>query len=76
MRRMEVDERIEIIVGQMLRKLKMTTLRDTVLLRFGRGRVRPSGSERPAGEQCVKVVDAATTSLVPTRIWSRSFDED
>jgi DNA-directed RNA polymerase subunit beta' len=77
--RVDIDDKhIEIIVAQMLRKLKVTKTGDTGLLpgavmdKFAFKEVN-----RRLVEECVKVVDAADSSLVPGRVVSReAFEEE
>jgi DNA-directed RNA polymerase subunit beta' len=76
--RVDIDDKhIEIIVAQMLRKVKVETTGDTGLLpgavmdRFAFDEVN-----RRLVEECVKVVDPADTSLVPGRVVSKEAFED
>jgi len=76
--RVEIDDKhIEIIVAQMLRKVKVEGTGDTGLLpgavmdRFAFDEVN-----RRMTEECVKVVDNADTSLIPGRVYSREAYEE
>jgi DNA-directed RNA polymerase subunit beta' len=77
--RVDIDDKhIEIIVAQMLRKVKVETTGDTGLLpgavmdRFAFDEVN-----RRLVEECVKVVDPADTSLVGGRVVSKeAFEEE
>lgn len=79
MQRVDIDDKhLEIIVAQMLRKLKVTTPGDTGLLP---GSVMDRFAFLEVNERllntCVKVVDAADTNLVPGRIYTKeSFEEE
>jgi DNA-directed RNA polymerase subunit beta' len=72
------DKHIEIIVAQMLRKVKVTATGDTGLLpgavmdKFAFEEVN-----RRLTQECVKVVDPGDTSLVAGRVYSReAFEEE
>jgi DNA-directed RNA polymerase subunit beta' len=76
--RVDIDDKhIEIIVAQMLRKVKVTKTGDTGMLpgavmdKFAFQEVN-----RRLVEECVKVVDAADTSLVPGRVVSKDAYEE
>ncbi|MDB5310323.1 MAG: rpoC [Gemmataceae bacterium] len=76
--RVDIDDKhIEIIVAQMLRKVKVTNTGDTGLLpgavmdRFAFQEVN-----RRLVEECVKVVDAGDSSLIPGRVVSREAYEE
>jgi DNA-directed RNA polymerase subunit beta' len=77
--RVDIDDKhIEIIVAQMLRKVKVTLTGDTGLLpgavmdKFAFNEVN-----RRLTEECVKVQDPGDTSLVAGRVYSReAFDEE
>jgi DNA-directed RNA polymerase subunit beta' len=72
------DKHIEIIVAQMLRKVKVETTGDTGMLpgammdRFAFDEVN-----NRLESECVKVVDGGDSTLVPSRIYSRdAFEEE
>jgi DNA-directed RNA polymerase subunit beta' len=76
--RVDIDDKhIEIIVAQMLRKVKVTKTGDTGLLpgavmdRFAFKEVN-----RRLVEECVKIVDAGDSSFVPGRVVSRDAYEE
>jgi DNA-directed RNA polymerase subunit beta' len=77
--RVDIDDKhIEIIVAQMLRKVRVETTGDTGLLpgavmdRFAFDEVN-----RRLTEECVKVVDPGDTSLIPGRVVSKeAFEEE
>jgi DNA-directed RNA polymerase subunit beta' len=77
--RVDIDDKhIEIIVAQMLRKVKVTLTGDTGLLpgavmdKFAFNEVN-----RRLTEECVKVQDPGDTSLVAGRVYSReAFEEE
>ncbi|VTR96629.1 dna-directed rna polymerase subunit beta : DNA-directed RNA polymerase subunit beta' OS=Singulisphaera acidiphila (strain ATCC BAA-1392 / DSM 18658 / VKM B-2454 / MOB10) GN=rpoC PE=3 SV=1: RNA_pol_Rpb1_1: RNA_pol_Rpb1_2: RNA_pol_Rpb1_3: RNA_pol_Rpb1_4: RNA_pol_Rpb1_5 [Gemmata massiliana] len=77
--RVDIDDKhIEIIVAQMLRKVKVTRTGDTGLLpgavmdKFAFDEVN-----RRLTEECVKVVNAGDTTLVAGRVYSReAFEEE
>jgi DNA-directed RNA polymerase subunit beta' len=76
--RVDIDDKhIEIIVSQMLRKVKVTRTGDTGLLpgsvmdKFAFAEVN-----RRLTEECVKVVDPLDTSLVAGRVYSREKYEE
>ncbi len=77
--RVEIDDKhIEIIVAQMLRKVKVLHTGDTGLLpgavmdKFAFNEVN-----RRLTEECVKVIDPGDTSLVAGRVYSReAFEEE
>ena len=77
--RVDIDDKhIEIIVAQMLRKVKVTTTGDTGLLP---GAVMDKFAfeeiNRRLTQECVKVVDPGDTSLIPGRVYSReAFEEE
>ena len=76
---MEIDDKhIEIIVAQMLRKVKVTTPGDTGLLP---GSVMDRFAFLEVNDRllntCVKVIDAADTNLIGGRIYTKeSFEEE
>jgi len=76
--RVDIDDKhIEIIVAQMLRKVRVDTTGDTGLLpgavmdRFAFDEVN-----RRLTDECVKVIEPADTSLVPGRVVSREAYEE
>ena len=77
--RVDIDDKhIEIIVAQMLRKVKVTATGDTGLLpgavmdKFAFDEIN-----RRLVEECVKVVDPGDTSLIAGRVYSReAFEEE
>jgi DNA-directed RNA polymerase subunit beta' len=77
--RVDIDDKhIEIIVSQMLRKVKVTNTGDTGMLpgavmdKFAFEEVN-----RRLTEECLKVVDAGDSSLVPGRVVSKeAFEEE
>ncbi|MCI0705675.1 MAG: DNA-directed RNA polymerase subunit beta' [Planctomycetia bacterium] len=77
--RVDIDDKhIEIIVAQMLRKVKVTQTGDTGLLpgavmdKFAFNEVN-----RRLTEECVKVVDPTETSLIAGRVYSKeAFEEE
>ncbi|MBX9580791.1 MAG: DNA-directed RNA polymerase subunit beta', partial [Gemmataceae bacterium] len=77
--RVDIDDKhIEVIVAQMLRKVKVTRTGDTGLLpgavmdKFAFQEVN-----RRLVEECVKVADAGDSSLVPGRVYSKdAFEEE
>jgi DNA-directed RNA polymerase subunit beta' len=77
--RVDIDDKhIEIIVAQMLRKVKVMNTGDTGLLP---GAVMDKFAfkeiNRRLTEECVKVADPGDTSLIPGRVYSReAFDEE
>jgi DNA-directed RNA polymerase subunit beta' len=77
--RVDIDDKhIEIIVAQMLRKVKVETTGDTGLLP---GAVMDKFAFREVNrrlvEECVKVVDPGDSSLVPGRVVSKeAFEEE
>jgi DNA-directed RNA polymerase subunit beta' len=77
--RVDIDDKhIEVIVAQMLRKLKVTVTGDTGLLP---GSVMDKFAFQEVNnrlvEECVKVVDAGDSTLVPGRIYSKdAFEEE
>ncbi|MGL4421385.1 MAG: DNA-directed RNA polymerase subunit beta', partial [Gemmataceae bacterium] len=77
--RVDIDDKhIEIIVAQMLRKVRVDTTGDTGLLP---GSVMDKFSFREVNErlvnECVKIVDPGASVLVPGRIYSKeAFEEE
>jgi DNA-directed RNA polymerase subunit beta' len=77
--RVDIDDKhIEIIVAQMLRKVKVTLTGDTGLLpgavmdKFAFNEVN-----RRLTEECVKISDPGDTSLIPGRVYSKeAFEEE
>jgi DNA-directed RNA polymerase subunit beta' len=77
--RVDIDDKhIEVIVAQMLRKVKVVTTGDTGLLP---GSVMDKFTFQEVNDrllnECVKVVDAGDSTLVPGRIYSKdAFEEE
>ena len=77
--RVDIDDKhIEIIVAQMLRKVKVTQPGDTGLLPGAvMDKFAFSEVNRRLVEECVKVVNEGDTSLIPGRVYSRdAYDEE
>jgi DNA-directed RNA polymerase subunit beta' len=77
--RVDIDDKhIEVIVAQMLRKVRVDTTGDTGLLP---GSVMDKFAFREVNErlvnECVKIVDAGDSNLTPGRIYTReAFEEE
>ena len=77
--RVDIDDKhIEIIVAQMLRKVKVTQTGDTGLLPGAvMDKFAFSEINRRLTEECVKVVSEGDTALIPGRVYSReAYDEE
>ena len=70
--RVEIDDKhIEIIVSQMLRKVKVETMGDTGLLPgLGHRQVRLPRGQRSAASECVKIKDPGESKFEPGKIVS------
>ncbi len=77
--RVDIDDKhIEIIVAQMLRKVKVTATGDTGLLPGAvMDKFAFSEVNRRLTEECVKIVSEGDTALIPGRVYSReAYDEE